>query len=105
MTTNASITVWHYDEERECYTRKNFSKVWVHNVYKRSDAGSVKGKITGRVCKIRIPAKDDIGLRLGDYVRIGTHTSEIPERGIDMVICEIADNRTGSSPHWRILCE
>lgn len=105
MTTNAIITVWHYDEERECYIRKTFEKVWVHNVYKHKDAGSAHGKITGRVCKIRIPAIYDVGLRLGDYVRVGRHTSEMPERGIDMVITEIADNVKGSSPHWRVLCE
>ena len=105
MTTNRSITVWHYDDENECYIKKIFSSVSMHNVQKSSTAIGKGTRTETRVCKIRIPIMTDAGLCLGDYVRIGASADKAPERGCDMVITEIADNRRGANPHWRVLCE
>lgn len=105
MTTNGSITVWHYDEENECYIKKKFDGVSMHNVQKSSSALGKGTRTKTRVCKIRIPTLLEAGLSLGDYVRIGLSTDDAPERGCDMVITEIADNRRGANPHWRVLCE
>lgn len=105
MTTNGSITVWHYDDVNECYTKKKFDSVSMQNVQKSSSALGKGTRTETHVCKIRIPTTANVGLYLGDYVRIGLSTDNAPERGCDMVINEITDNRRGANPHWRVLCE
>ena len=105
MTTNGSITVWHYDDVNECYTKKKFIGVSMQNVQKSSTALGKGTRTEVRVCKIRIPTTAKVELHLGDYVRIGLSSDKEPERGCDMVITEIADNRRGTNPHWRVLCE
>ena len=102
MTTNEVITIWHYDEEAEKYTAQYFM-AHVHHTKKRASAND-KGASARSILKIRIPMTEDAGLHLGDYVFIGA-TAVGPARGKDWKICEIADNRRGSSPHWRVLCE
>ncbi len=103
MTTNTAITVWHYNDDSEVYERKTFKEAWACNSRKKLEES--KGRTSKNICKIRIPTMNDIELQLGDYVRLGIHNDEQPERGKDMAVCELADNRRGSMPHWRVLCE
>lgn len=106
MTTNASITVWHYIEEKETYARSVFEHVSMHRVKKNAASlNSRSGMRRDNCCKIRIPVTEDIKVYIGDYIRSGIHAGKLPDRLSDMKVKEIADNRRGGVPHWRISCE
>lgn len=106
MTTNASITVWHYDEKKETYKRSIFENVSLHNVKRISSAHNSRSGMSRKYdCKIRIPAAFSAPIFVKDYVRIGIHYDNSPDRCADMKVTEIADNCRGGVPHRRITCE
>lgn len=106
MTTNADITVWHYNEEKETYSRSVFEHVSMHSVKKSvASLNARSGMRRNNSCKIRIPVTKNINVYIGDYIRRGIHAGNIPDRFSDMRVTEIADNRRGGIPHWRISCE
>ncbi len=107
MTADKIITVWHINDDADGYTREVFCASVYTTLKSVSDNGGTKaseGMRKSNILKARIPTKDQMPLSIGDYVRVGRHTGS-PIRGKDFKIVELADNRKGANPHWRISAE
>ncbi len=105
MTTNAKVTLWHFDKNTESFRRAVFENVYVSRKEKISkNRIKQRGFYSEDNCKIRIPTQENIEAAVGDYVYIGESSSEIPDRSMALKLVEISDNRRGASPHWRLSC-
>ena len=116
MTTNECVTLYHYDEESEAFTRYFFPRASVHRAVLAAVAES--GLVMDSVVKIRIPtdaAADTAGVNgaaglcdavglidVGDYVFIGKSESERPDRARCCKVLGFSQNLRGANPHIRI---
>ena len=109
MTTNECVTLYHYDEESEAFTRYFFPRASVHRAVLAAVAES--GLVMDSVVKIRIPTDaagtaglcDAAGLiDVGDYVFIGKSESERPDRARCCKVLGFSQNLRGANPHIRI---
>lgn len=105
MTTNAKVTLWHFDKNMESFRRTVFDGAYVNKREKISkNRIKQRGFYSENNCKIRIPTQKNIEAVVGDYVYIGESSSDVPDRSKALKIVEISDNRRGGSPHWRLSC-
>ena len=105
MWTNNSVTVWHFEEDRDKVTRVFFPRV--HLYYQREIAKSgikEKGFHREDSAVVRIPTIENIEVSCGDYLQKGEHTSAMPDFCRAFKVTGICDNRKGTSPHWRLSC-
>ena len=100
MTTNGDITIFHYDEASESYTRSYFPEVFRgHTVQIASEKG---GFAHSDIARIRIPTEEEITVSVGDYVFFGKASEDAPEKEKCVRVMGFRDNRFGVLPHWRI---
>lgn len=99
MTTNGSVTIWHWDEETEEYTPIVFYAAHIYNET-RTDA-SDGGFVGDNTCKVRIPTNYPINISTDDYIYIGVARGSISKNECLKVVA-FCDNRESTSPHWRI---
>ena len=102
MTTMHSVTVWHPDESG-FLCRVFHAHINMMNQIDKSGIKQ-KGFYSSSQCKFRIPTIEKIDVYVGDYVRVGEYSGN-PDRTKDFKITEIADNRRGGTPHYRLLAE
>lgn len=100
-TANGSVTIYHYDEEKEIYLPAHYKKSSIYHGSKTiaKDGGFVS---TG-VCKIRIPTSERIDISTDDYIFLGL-TNEPINKEKCLKVNAFGDNRRGTLPHWRIEC-
>lgn len=103
MITHSSITLFHYDDKKEEYTRQFFKKASVY--YDHRSAPAHNGFVHANTVTVRIPTKESIIIKEGDYVYIGD--MRFLNREASLKVTGFSDNRKGSAPvrHWRINCE
>ena len=101
MLTNAAVTIWHYDEETERYTR--FTSDRVH-LYETDGTEDEKGGFTpGR--KVILRLFSDTPVANGDLVRRGVFFDEKPDRNECLAVISITDNRESRLlPHRKVVC-
>lgn len=105
MTTNSCVTIWHFDEQKEVWTRQDFPKAHIYAKQKLGKNGiKQKGFYDASGCVVRIPQAVHIEVVPGDYLHIGSYNATAPQKEQDMKVIEVSDNRRGGSPHWRISC-
>lgn len=100
MICNGDMTVWHFDEDAEIYSRQYFP-----NVFKSFSKSIVSGKAEisrSDHARVRIPTASDIGIYEHDLVRFGCFTDEHPDKTACLKVMTVRDNRFGANPHWRI---
>ena len=103
MITQKSITLFHYDEEKEEYKRQFFKKASVY--YEHKSAATQNGFVHANTITVRIPTTSEIIIKEGDYVYIGE--MHYLNREASKKVVAFSDNRRGTYPvrHWRISCE
>ncbi len=100
MTTNGDITVFHYDELSETYTKTYFPEVFRgHTEQIVSEKG---GFAKSDIARVRIPTKDDVQVFENDYVFFGKAEGRVPDKEKCLRVMAVRDNRFGANPHWRI---
>ena len=105
MQASFNITIWHFDDDKEEYSRQVICGVYVDGVKKIAKNGiKQKGFFDAKTLRVRIPARKDIFVFLGDYVRVGKYDEDAPDKVHCFKVNEIKDNRRGGQPHWRISC-
>ena len=99
MTTNDSVTIYHYDEEAE-----SWSVIYTGAAHTYLTCGGKpdKGMREDSEGVIRIPTEEDIPVQLGDKVVFGECTEPSPPKGQSYTVLQNADRRRGLNPHWRI---
>lgn len=104
MQAESTVTIWHFDENEQP-KRKVFKGVYINGVKRISKNGiKQKGFFEGTSYSIRIPTIKEIVVCPGDYISIGENFGDYPGTWDSFKILEVADNRRGGQPHWRILC-
>ncbi|MBO5369892.1 MAG: hypothetical protein J6B23_04350 [Clostridia bacterium] len=103
MITHSSITLFHYDEQKEEYIRQFFRRASVY--YNHRSVPTENGFVYANTVTVRIPTREEIVIREGDYVYVGEMHYLCREASLKVV--GYSDNRRGSFPiqHWRINCE
>ncbi len=103
MNTNGSVTLFHYDSDKEEYIRSFFPEASVY--YEHKSAPSEKGVVYDNTVIIRIPTPDSITVKKNDYLMIGN--ADKLQREEALKIIGYTDNRRGSHrmQHWRFDCE
>ncbi|MBQ8825632.1 MAG: hypothetical protein IJ007_00885 [Oscillospiraceae bacterium] len=97
MTTNKEITVYRYKDGAEDYLPIFTGNASSYNEIKVSPDSS--GQSNDNTLRIRIPTKDELDIRTGDYIM----PKGIPfNRESAYKIIAICDNRRNSTPHYRI---
>lgn len=105
MQANSKITVWHFDEDSQEYSRRNICGVYVDITERISKNGiKQKGFFDAKILRVRIPTTKEISVCPGDYVRVGVHNEDEPKKMFCFKVNEVKDNRRGGQPHWRISC-
>lgn len=97
MTTNDTVTIYHYDEETWSVIYTGAAHVYLTHGIKTE-----KGMSEDSAGIIRIPYEADIPVTFGDKVVFGECTESTPPRGRSYTIVQFADRRRGVNPHWRI---
>ena len=132
MTTNECVTLFHYDEDSETFSRHVFPHA---SVYRKTVAAACEnGLVMDSVIQIRIPVAcgeqireeneiahqeranetetnahheranqaDDAVINVGDYVFIGVSEDSKPDRGLCHKVLGFSQNMRGANPHIRI---
>lgn len=99
MTTNAEITLYHYNADTEAYTVKQYEASLHKTVRAVPDESGFR---YDDVYQIRIPTTDPIPINTGDYIRFGIVTDARPDKASCVKIAGFSDDRRGMNPHWRI---
>lgn len=100
MTCNASITVYHLNEENDTYEKRIFPEVF--RTYTERVLGEKGGFARSDISRVRIPTSEDISVFVGDYVFFGNSQSDVPDKEICLKVMGVRDNRQGANPHWRL---
>ena len=93
------VTVWH-NGIRKCFPLLSFTSVF------STDKNGIKQKgfFESSICTVRIPAKPEIEVSVGDFVRLGDHTGEA-DRVNDYKVTKVFNNLRGITPHYKVVCE
>ncbi len=102
MRYDGTVTVYHYDEATESYSRCVYSGCSVHTVLKA--VPSENGARYDNLCTVRIPADDVLPIGLGDYVFDGVG-ADGPDKRSCRTVVRVCDNRRGILRHWRLDCK
>lgn len=104
MTTNAEITVFHYDDKSDSYAVVYAGAAYM---YLTHGAEVGKGLTKADVSRIRVPTTEEITVVNGDRVMIGIvkfgKNEEVRPAPDAMTITSWADRRYGANPHWWFL--
>lgn len=102
MITNAEITLYHYDEDEETWTKNSYCPVHVYtdNLVSVDDTGLSSADVV----KIRIPTQQEVPIHNGDRVVRGVSTAASPDRDHGFTVISWSDNRRGTAPHYRVTC-
>ena len=103
LSANGSITVYHFDEESEQYTRQIIkgASVFTKCGAKFSDRGD--GFVYNNKSVIRIWSADLIDITTNDYILIGAGSEEL-DRSRCFKVTSVTDNRRGLNKHLKIEC-
>lgn len=93
------VTVWH-NGQRLCLPLISARTV----ISEDKNGIKQKGFFDSSKCTVRIPAKSEIGLSVGDFVRLGEHTGDA-DRVADFKVMKIYNNLRGITPHYKLVCE
>ncbi len=105
MRTDSYVTLWHFDEFREVWTREDFPAACATAKQRLAKNGiKQKGFYDASGCIVRIPGSRQINVKPGDYVNIGICKGAYPDKQKALKVIEVSDNRRGGSPHWRLSC-
>ena len=101
MLINASVTVWHYDEDTEEYTRTVAESVhW----YETDGTEDEKGGFLPAK-KVIVRFFKNAPVSCGDLVRKGVFNGEKPEKSACFAVMSITDNREARLlPHVKAVC-
>ncbi|MBR4721402.1 MAG: hypothetical protein IK057_06550 [Clostridia bacterium] len=93
------VTIWH-NGERQYLPLLSARKVF------SSDKNGIKQKgfFDSSSCTLRISAKEETDLSVGDFVRMGEHTGDA-DRYADYKVMKIFENLRGTTPHYKLVCE
>lgn len=99
MITETYATLWHNGT-------RYLSPVISVKIYSSIDKNGIKQKgfFDSSECTLRIPAKQNLEISIGDFVRLGKHTGEA-DRAADFKIMRIHNNLRGTTPHYKLVCE
>lgn len=99
MITRPCVTLWHNG------TRCFFPVISV-KMSSSIDKNGIKQKgfFDSSVCMLRIPAKSEVEISIGDFVRLGKHNGDA-DRASDFKVMKIYNNLRGTTPHYRLVCE
>ena len=93
---NKKVTVFHYDDKNETYTKTVFSGAEVSKTEKiESDGKNYKGDSEKTSGVIRIPSGKSLGIFVGDYVLIGETDDLRPDFARVNKICAVKENFRG----------
>ena len=99
MITRNYATIWH-DGKRCVYP------VLSVKVSLSIDKNGIKQKgfFDSSACILRIPAKSELEISIGDFVRLGKHIGDA-DRTTDYKVMKICENLRGTTPHYKLVCE
>ena len=102
MITNADITLYHYDEDNEQWTKNCYFSVhfFADNLVSVDDTGLSSADVV----KIRIPTRQEVPLCNGDRIVRGISLAPAPDRNNCFTVISWSDNRRGTAPHYRVRC-
>ena len=102
MLTNSSVTIYHYDEKEDNWTRTYFPCAFV---FRASSSSISRGDFSPKNhAVIRIPHYAKADLSIGDYVLIGNFKEKEPLSDLCFKITAFSVNTFGTSPHLKIVC-
>ncbi len=100
MTTNGDCTIYHFDDDKEIYTRQYFDEVHIYYAHEhRQNTSSGATDVSKGI--VRIPTWEKLPIFPGDKLVIGWCDSEKPPQEYRSVLL-VRDNRRGLNPHWRL---
>ncbi len=102
MTTNKSVTIYHYDDDAEVWSIIYTGDA---NVYLTDGAQPEKGLREDDTGMVRIPTTEDIPVSLDDKIVVGKCTDPAPPRERAHTVLRIGDRRCGTNPHWKFEVE
>ena len=99
------VTLYHFDEENECYVKQVLRRAMWSDV-KRRMVGE-KGFVIDNTVSIRVPRKEEIAAQVGDVVFAGEQEEDTPPKEGRRIVFAVADNRKMGRrrlrlAHWRI---
>lgn len=102
MTTDRSITIYHFDDETDEFHVSFCGRASVYVLDKIKP--DERGRIFDSGAKIRIPVSslEDVAVSVGDYIFIGETKSEKLNKADCYHILSVTKNYKGVNPHIKI---